>query len=405
MRLVFLLVISFLSLTATAQLRVGTWVEDVSPSYLEGLTSCLGGYGLPFSRCGSTKVHDPISVRALSISDTDTLGIFVVIDTVGIGDDFIADVKQRISLMSGGRIPHESVHVVATHTHAGPDLQGLWGGISPLYRQRLVKASAAAAITAHFSAQPTAVFAGTAQADVLNRRGWNDVDQNISILDFRTIDNSRRIATLVNMSAHPTILDDSNRHYSSDFIHHLRASVEREWGGVTVFINGVVGDAEPYTAQQRSFAAAEDVGTTTAHRILETETALEPVTGSFDLRVVKFQHPVTNPLLLAAAHIGVLDVNLDRKHRISTQFTLFQLGDQVSGVTFPGEALTGLGQPIKERLPGKYQFFFGLTGGSYGYFIPRSEFGTISGRTTEELFSLDVGAGDEASDVTHFQLQ
>ncbi len=61
---------------------------------------------------------------------------------------------------------------------------------------------------------------------------------------FNNRKTNQPIATLVNLSVHPTILDGNNMQYSSDYIDSLRTKIERvRGGGMTIFVNGILGDA------------------------------------------------------------------------------------------------------------------------------------------------------------------
>lgn len=376
--------------------QVGTWTDDISPKASETTRSCLGGYGAPFSRCGSTEVRDPITVRSLAISDDDTETIFAVIDTIGIGDSVIAEIKDLAFDLTSGEIAKESMQIVATHTHAGPDLQGLWGGIDPAYRQRIINKTALSIIFAKYNAVEAEVSALVLEdaAKVVNRRGWDVVDDNIAVLDFKSTKTHKRIATLVNMSAHPTILDETNLGYSSGYIHFVRKKIEQRLGGNAIFINGVLGDAAPVTNDERTYQAVRKFGKKIARKVIRNIWHAQPVNGDFSFETFDFSHPVTNVPVIGAVQAGLLDLEFDANFNVNTQFSLMKFGDDVSAILFPGEILTRLANPIISELDGEYKFFFGLTDDSLGYFIPSDEFLMIQGRDTEERASLDVNAGD-----------
>ncbi len=102
---------------------------------------------------------------------------------------------------------------------------------------------------------------------------------------------------------------------------------------------------------------------------------------------------------------GVLDINLDDKKQVSVDLKYAHIGKDVSLLTFPGEALSRLGLPIKHEMDGKYKLFVGLANASYGYFIPSDEFGKIPGRNTEEMFSMDKYAADEIKQAIDLKLK
>lgn len=379
----------------TSTYQVGTWTSDITPKPSEALNSCLGGYGGPFSRCGSAEVLDPITVRALSISDHDTTAIFAVIDTIATGDSLIRDIKDLAFELTDGAIQPESIQVVATHTHAGPDMQGLWGGISADYRQRIVNTAALSIILANYNAVEAEINALVIEdgANVTNRRGWDEVDKDIAVLDIKSKRHHRRIATLVNMSAHPTILDASNMAYSSGYIHFIRKRIEKRLGGNAIFINGRLGDASA-VRDGSSYQDVRKYGRGVARKVIKNIRHARPVSGDFSFNTHAFSHPITNLPIIGAAQAGLIDIEIDENLNINTQFSIMEFGNDVSAVLFPGEILTRLATPIISALNGRSKFFFGLTDDSLGYFIPSDEYLMIEGRNTEETASMDINAGD-----------
>ena len=380
---------------ANSNYKVGTWTSDITPKPNEAINSCLGGFGGPFSRCGSTSVLDPITVRALSISDDDTTAVFAVIDTIATGDSLIADIKDLTFELTDGAIQREHIQVVATHTHAGPDLQGLWGGVSPDYRKRVVNTAALSIILANYNAVDARISALVVKdgAKVTNRRGWDEVDKDIAVLDIKSSKTHRRIATLVNMSAHPTILDASNISYSSGYVHFVRKFVERRLGGNAIFINGRLGDASA-VRNGSSYQDVRKYGKSIARKVIRNIRHAQTVRGDFSFETHAFSHPITNLPIIGAAQAGLIDIEIDENLNINTQFSLMQFGDDVSAVLFPGEILTRLATPIIAALGGRHKFFFGLSDDSLGYFIPSDEYLMIEGRNTEEIASMDINAGD-----------
>ncbi len=384
------------SRNSSAKYQVGSWTIDISPKPEEGLASCLGGFGGPFARCGSTETLDAITVRSISIADADTNVIFTVIDSIGIGDSVIADIKALASDLTDGQIEEDSIQVVATHTHAGPDLQGLWGGISAAYKNRIIKQAALSIVLANYTAVKARVSALLVEdgARVSNRRGWPDVDTDVGVLDFKAVKSGERIATLVNMSAHPTILGADNFGYSSGYIHFVRKKLERRLGGNAIFINGRLGDASPVTKGPRSYQEAGRYGRGIARRIIRNIDHAKILRGDLTFDSFAFSHPITNLPVIGAVQAGLFDLEIDENFNINTQFSLLRFGDDLTSILFPGEILTRLAEPIIDAIDSDFKFFFGLTDDSLGYFIPSDEFLQIPGRDTEEIASMDINAGD-----------
>ncbi len=406
-----------ISLSSQAGIRAGYSQEKLTPTIEEAQLSCLGGYGGPGSRCGVTKIYDDISIRVLAISEKnnhfyfrprphhEAQVLFAVIDTVGVGDSIIKDIRDDVFEKSHGRIAKKSIYITATHTHSGPDLQGLWGGISEAYRERIVSTSTRAILSAYNNQTPVSINVWQAEARVENRRGWDKVDNAINVMEFRSKRFDYSIATLVNMSGHPAILDAAALGYSADYVHQLRETFEHHANTNVVFINGILGDAQPIVDGPRSTETAYSFGESVAIQALAQQNTAEPVYGHLRIEQIPFSHTVENPLVLGAIQAGLLDLEIDEEQKVNTQFGIMTIGNKVSALMFPGESLTRLGLPIKSKMTSDYDFFFGLSGDSLGYFIPSDEFLQIPGRTTEETASLSPSIGDRIGEVIKGHLE
>src|SRR4030095_4070541 len=52
------------------------------------------------------------------------------------------------------------------------------------------------------------------------------------------------VATLINWNTHPESMESANTLLTSDFPHAVRESVEKKYGGTTVYISGAIGAVE-----------------------------------------------------------------------------------------------------------------------------------------------------------------
>ena len=74
--------------------------------------------------------------------------------------------------------------------------------------------------------------------------------------------------------------------------------------------------------------------------------------------------------------MGILDAAIEGfvwSKSVSSDISYLAIGDQVEIVTLPGEAVTGTGLAIKQKLKSEVKMIFGLTNGSLGYIIPSDE--------------------------------
>nr|WP_231748015.1 alkaline ceramidase [Auraticoccus cholistanensis] len=213
----------------------------------------------------STGTHDPLTARALDLTDA----VLVVLDVCGLTAATCRRVAEQVRPDDPG-----AVHLLTTHTHAGPECTpGRLGGCRPEVEQALVEAAVTACRRAAAARVPCTLHRGSARgAGVARNRRHPDreVDPPVDVLRCTDADGRVR-AVLVGYACHPVVLDASNRQLSADFVHGLRTEVEEALpGAVAVFATGCAGDLNDghpaeasYTTEPdpaRGFAAAEEIG-------------------------------------------------------------------------------------------------------------------------------------------------
>jgi hypothetical protein len=398
--------------------RAGFAVRDVTPTQLsldEGRTY-LGGYGLWTRRGAAQAVHDPLSARAMCIADAAPPLCMVVVDNLGLPGPVVERIASRAA--ESGLVTADRVLVSATHTHAAPDLLGLWGGAPREYRERVVEESAAAVVDALESLRPADLHYAIGRASAYNRRGWGNTDDDLVVLQARAADGAP-IGTLINFAAHPVVSDGANRAISSDFVHYLRQAFEVDSQAPVVFVNGALGDATPgpraapapepvdpdYWGPVEQYGVAlaraalaiaphADAGTpgvVTSGVVTSGVVTSGVVTPGIVFARDEVRLPVDNWILSLAQRLGVLDDRIDGppwNRRVTTSVAYLRLGAEVEAVAVPGEALTRLGLDLKARFDAPARMIFGQTGGSLGYFVPEDEWHTGRNRDYEESVSL-----------------
>jgi len=164
-------------------------IVDISASEADIATRrvFMGGYGFLGFRDGpipkpATGVHDPIWARSISITSGNTTIITTVLDTTGITNILLDRIRQDASRQTG--VPVDNIMVGATHTHSGPDLQGLWGYIPESYETTVVNGTVESIVTAFNSRKAARVFVSGAVGYSRNRRGHPYTDTEITVGGF-----------------------------------------------------------------------------------------------------------------------------------------------------------------------------------------------------------------------------
>jgi hypothetical protein len=374
------------------QLRAGVSAVSISPQPEHlGEGVYLGGYGGFQSRMAEG-VHDDIFSRALALSDgTDTV-VLVALDLIGISNVQLGQIRAAAAARAG--IPEGNILIASTHSHATPDLQGLWGGVGEAYREYLRERAVQSVAEAVSQLDDAELRAASVEAEGLteNRRGWGFTDNVLTVLQARR-PGGEAIATLVNFAVHPTVTGPENLEVSGDFVGYLVEALETEFGGTALFINGDQGDSVP--AESGDFAAARQYGERLTEVVVDALADAEGLEQPLRLESVAVEVPIEHPLFAQFAASGMLDyetVTRDGQPYVSSRVSILRIGGRFEAVALPGEALTRLGQTIRGQLSARHGMLFGLTDDTLGYFVPADEWETGRNEDYEESVCLSPRA-------------
>lgn len=399
----------------------------------------LGGFGT-YRQRRATAVHDEPECRALAVGDADRGFVLAVLDLVGAGERVLADIRADASRLTG--VPKDHVIVACTHSHASPDLQGLWGGVGAGYRTHVVHRASSAIWEAwtNRGAAHLRVATTSLEGIVRNRRGWPQTDTTLTTLGVVSTDGAP-IATLVNYACHPTAIGAANTEVSRDWCGFAVDAVERATGGIGIYVNGVIGDAVPADAEGYEGAAA--FGEAVAGAAVASLQAATDIAGDATVRTVGLELPVNVDRLseriehaiaragfalsalsragglhaaalalhaarrpdlaqLVAALEGMTQRGLMRRGLqtfVQTRCGLIMFGSDFEAILAPGEVLTRLGLVLRASVGSRHQMFFGLAHDTLGYFVPADEW--MSGRNDnyEERVSMGKHAAGALADA------
>jgi hypothetical protein len=393
---------------ALAATQVGFAVRDITPvGSLSGI--CLGGYGSCTCR-EATGVNDRIYARAMVFHSTTTGSTvaLVSLDVVGASNRVIASIQAKVN-SPAAIIPSGNIIVAQTHSHATPDLVGLWGKVTSAYKTYLTDQSAAAVREAFENKVEAHLYvsAGTF-SETRNRRGWDGTDRDLVVLDARRAANGARIGTLINFAAHPVVLGSSNTLISRDWVGYMVDAAEVGLGKDKVmYINGAQGDVSPktdITGGSTEFERARRYGEAVARGALELMQAGQLSVGEgVKPASTSFTQCITNQNFLTAAAIGCMDYDLlsgsgcswtglFAPKKLTSQVAALRLGAQVQAAVVPGETLTRMsidgvgaaGYPtstgsIKSSMKAPVRMVLGMSTDFLGYFVPEDEWNSPLG--------------------------
>ena len=318
--------------------------------------------------------------------------------------------------------------VCATHNHSTPDLMGLWGpdylhtGVDPRYQEQVIAASVRALGEAVAALQPARVAFHEIQTPpgglVADTRKPEVFDADIRVMHFTHPTNGATLGTVVNWGNHPETVWGRNTEITSDYCGYLRDALERGvvedgqvlergLGGIHLFVNGAVGGLmsttpgvtvqDPYLQRdfkEPSHDKARAVGRQLFARIKPDLAAPDtPATNHAPIAVQarSVLLPLDNLGFLLAPVLGLMDRGHAKWMKLRSEVALLRFGEAsiacVPGEIYPELVNGGIERapggdfdldpvevpPIREFMPGKVKFLFGLANDEIGYIIPKSE--------------------------------
>ena len=372
MRLLVILaaVVAALPSVGSEHFEVGAASVSISPE--DG--AYLAGYGRDRTSLG---VADELYAKAVVVRSraTDAQLVLLTLDNIGLTRPDVllvrAAIAQRLAM------PASHVIVSSTHTHAGPDVVGLWGpslwrsGRNPGYMSWLQDQAVAAAAQAYAKAQPARLIAASAAVRlpwVENRSEPDLIDPMMTTLQF-VAEDGRAVVTLTSFACHPTVLDDQNRYVSADYVGGYYAAMAQQIEGEHLFLQGAIGGWVQPLASVGGFDVAQRFG---AELALASRTLLQDHGELIDeagvvLNSAEFDIPLANWGFRLAMLLQVLPRDtVDGALR--TEAAWFRIGS-VEFVTHPGETSPAYSFASRRLMKAKHTIVMGLTQDALGYIL------------------------------------
>jgi hypothetical protein len=400
MGLLFLALTFFLQAQqAPGKLMAGAAEASINPP----AGSYMAGYG--YNR-KSTAIHDNIFVKAVAASNNNNAIVFVVIDCIGLPYPIVQTIREYVEK----KIPPshlDPAHIIisSTHTHAGPDVIGIWGadqqssGIDDSYISSLINTTEAVIVKAWKSRQ-TAI---AKYADADYGEGWvknvsdsTEVDRQVGVIQFLST-NNKNIATLTNFACHPTILGGTNTLISADFPSGFYKQMRAKKGGVNLFLQGAIGGWVQPDNIPRTFEEAEQRGAGLADAAITALKNAKNITGTdINFRSKIFEMPVHNEAFGQLSAAGIL--RRDIGEGTLTEIAWFSIGNAVFA-THPGETSPLFSFNTKKLMKNTGpKFIIGLGMDELGYII-KPAFFTPGCTLHATPYLISMSPGKEAGET------
>lgn len=372
-----------------AVLKAGAAVRVITP---EPLLPVSGGMGAPKP---VKEKRGELTTRALVLQKGNTTLALVGVDLLGFPSVLGNRVRAKVP-----RIPGENILIGASHTHSAPDAyafpDGKGGHTAHLpYLDMVVEKMAEAINAALDNLEPAHLR--TASGEARGKIAYNyyapDLyDRRMGVIQAVRPSDGKAIATLVNYAIHPEVLGSDAGICSPDAIGPLCERIEKDLGGVAVFLNGAQGgmvtadnrnlDApkDPvrgYWSDSRSWEECVRIGhlmATEAERLIGAAAAQKDPVLHIAAESVRF--PVESKDLWGVITLSPLKYAHNGDRSIQAQVNLLNVGD-TQIVTVPGEALPNIGFYLKRKMRGKNNLVFGLTNEAFGYILTKVDYGSF----------------------------
>jgi hypothetical protein len=443
--------------------RVGVDKESLDPSAADLASNNfhLGGYGIFPTRqshgplvdadgqpehlyVSAMAITDPSGHHALLLAALENQGTFTADKEGPYG---IWDMRQKVA--HDLHISTDSIVIDSDHSHAGPDLIGLWGGVPNDYLQRVHDQAVTALETAFRNRVPAQLLVGTdiptmptpqaagyipgtatvgenlvhSQFSPDTQTGYDDslVDTELRVL--QAVDGSgAMIGTLINYAAHATVMGSGNVGYSADWPGRVARATEAALGeSVAVPMVADVGRSQPPRPHSNPACGQPNQESCDLDQldtytriltpfVLSAVATAVPVTGhGIDNREVMTREVGVNGALVGVSYTGEVPVRGYGAYRAATPpwFTgdvigTFASAHRIGDVLFtvaPGEAYPDVRFGVKKEVRGEQALFtFGLANDQLGYLIaPTTEYpwiATSNPGNDNALFNVSPQYGD-----------
>lgn len=366
-----LLVILPLSASWAQALQAGAARVKITPEKLP----YLAGYSADRR---AEEIHDDVYASAVVIQSGDTKLAIVSCDLIGLLYPAVQEIRSKVT-----SVPAENILIAATHTHSGPDSIGLWGqpeqgvsGVDKEWYAQMKQKVADAIEEAAKNLQPAVLRAASAEGVTgvsRNVRVAEILDTSIAVLQFRSASDNKTIATIVNFTVHPELMNI--RSLTSDIVHYMRQTIEEAEGGIALFLNGAQGGMVTVDSPGNDWKECERVGTTLGQAALNAlKNATELKQAPLAVQRAEVTIPLENERFKQAAQAGLFPEPFLQTDEVATEVMHVTLGP-AEMVTIPGEALPNIGFLLKRHMKGNPKLVIGLANDELGYILTEADYG------------------------------
>jgi hypothetical protein len=359
-----------------AKFLAGAARREITPPAGTPLSGYARRHGRP-----SAGIHDPLYVRVLAMADGQDRLIIASCDLVAVHGELYEAVFKQARLKHG--LEKQQLWIAATHTHSGSGALGkrfIERIIGGRFDKKVFTATAAkigeAIDEAIGALAPASLEMTEARLEGLieNRMiEGGPVDDELKVL--KVTRNGKPVAWIVNLSAHPTVLNAGNYLFSGDFPGVICARIESRFpDSICLFTNGASGDQRirGFTGRE-GFDRAEAVGEALAEQVQKSKGTLS---AADQVDVLTLRAPVRlPPVKIRRGFITLPSFIGNRIIPRDVTVNVAALND-ILLVSIPGEMTGELGLEIKRAAAerGFRPLIVGYANEYIGYIVPEKHY-------------------------------
>jgi len=342
----------------------------------------LAGFGQ--NRRAET-VHDDLTVRVLVLSSPTENLVLCALDLIGFFRPDVQDVIRRVHNQYTGVITPD-ILIASTHTHHGPDTQGLWGpddrtsGVDQEYmnwlKDKIVATIMLALADAHHAISHIKTTSVHVPGLAKNARDPKIIDYELTAVQFLNAA-GKPLGSLFDFPCHPEVLWEHNPHITADYPGFLRREVEAKTKAPCIFFSGALGGMMTPDVTDHSFEEAEFMGKRLAEEGLKALGSADAVRFStLGMQKKEFRIRLKNILFKIAIRRKLFPDVRDQQGRILTEMNLLKIGP-LWLAAIPGELLPKLGMKLKDMMRtagADTAGIISLANDELGYILPKEDF-------------------------------
>jgi hypothetical protein len=242
------------------------------------------------------------------------------------------------------------------------------------------------------------------------------VDRSLTVLRLDDA-SGKPIAVLVNFAAHPTSIPAETLKFSADYPGALKETVEKNLGGIAIFMQSASGDLSTDRAAHGDYLAYGQALGREAVKLASSLDTTIPTKPSLEVREERFQFQsrtdLNNPVVRAAYSIAffpelVVNYRDEYADGIRPRLTVAVLNSNIAFVGASGEFFCQHAIRLRERARVERLFFFGYANGYHQYF-PTIEAAAEGGYGADnQVAPVEIGAGERLMNtalIWLFQMQ